>query len=77
MLRLKLIDLLFDSEFRCTTQPAHCPEFVEETRNALRMNNLTIPCEIQCTRGNDACVWKDVIGQHGDANINDNEKLVL
>jgi len=60
---------------------AHYPEFVEETSNALRRikaNEYMIALgDFNANVGSDASVWKDAIGQHGDASLHGNGRLLL
>jgi len=75
-LRLKLLD-------RCDsgTRPKLSTQYVEETSDALgkvEPNEFTILTgDFKAHVGNDAVVWKGVNGQHGDADINDNGRLLL
>jgi len=56
-------------------------EFVKEITDALRKvktNEATILSgDFNAHVGNDAGVWKDVIGRHGDADVNDNGTFLL
>jgi len=82
MLRLKLSD-----HSQCLAQAygpnssVLFPEFVKqisETQRRVKTNKSTILLgDFNAHVGNDTGVWKYVIGRHGDADVNDNGRLLL
>jgi len=57
---------------------AKYPEFVEETSDTVKVEQSTILLgNFNGHVGNDAGIWKGVIGRHGDADVNDDGRLLL
>jgi len=59
----------------------HSAEFVEETSDALPKVETTkssiLLGDFNSHVGSDTGVWRGVIGRHGDADVNNNERLLL
>ena len=82
MLRLKLLGhSLYLLQVQGVNAIAVQLEFVEEISDALRWvetNDSTIVLgDFSAHVGNDARVWKGVFGRHGDADVNDNWRLLV